>query len=108
MERTIQFYALPDDKANKQVADNFNSMMGSILFSQPTTDTLCRLLKVFDVLEMLTIVKHVEPWVCSKEGLQRERATATVLYLVRKLAEYQKSKDIGSVMRCNYLFLTTL
>lgn len=78
LECVITFYALKS--ADPTLIVNLNEMLGGLLASQPTVSGLC------------TILKYIEPYVCSSQGDQREGACKTVFFLLEKFIQLNKRK----------------
>jgi len=76
--KIASFYAMPQIKDIKML-EGVNTVFASILASDPTIDCLCR------------IFLSIEPVVRSADAAQREKATGTVLYLLKKCAEIKVS-----------------
>jgi len=81
LERIVTFYALATSPDTEKIIENLNGVLTALLMSNVTIDTLCRLLKI------------TEPWVCSKENIQRERSCNSVLYLLKKFLEIKKKEQ---------------
>lgn len=81
LEKIVPFFAISgQDSSTQQIMDNMNTVFGNILLSQPSLICLCRLFR------------FIEPWICSKDGSQRERACNSVIFLLKKTVEL-KTKE---------------
>ncbi|PRP83406.1 hypothetical protein PROFUN_09434 [Planoprotostelium fungivorum] len=78
INKIASFYSIPQIKDAKMM-EGVNTVFTSLLASDPTIECLCR------------IFLSVEPVVRSNDPAQRERATGTVLFLLKKLAEIKAS-----------------
>ena len=85
-EKLITFYSFAneDKTITSNILDNLNSVWTSVLYSQPSTSTLCKLFQT------------IEPFVCSGDAQQRERATLSCSHLLKKLVENLRARETPS------------
>eukprot|EP01119_Soliformovum_irregulare_P013154 TRINITY_DN3473_c0_g1_i1.p1 TRINITY_DN3473_c0_g1~~TRINITY_DN3473_c0_g1_i1.p1 ORF type:complete len:1648 (+),score=609.13 TRINITY_DN3473_c0_g1_i1:20-4963(+) len=99
LDRITTFYSIPNPDAgsNKNpLIDALNDVLGAILFSQPTIETLGRLFK------------SVEPIISSADGVQRSNALQSLVYLLTKFIDLKKkgaAKSFTDVGRCIALLI---
>ena len=85
-ERIVPFYTMnnEDSKDIELIINNLNTIMTSLLYMNQTTETLCKL------------IKTIEPYVRSKESIERERTVTTITLLLKKLVENLRNRETKS------------